>query len=268
METSSDRSTSTAGRTAIVIATFGVLAVICITAIYYVGDLGRLQETISAKEIATALRDVRDPDQLDRVLKQHPSSKIVKLIALARQDTVDLDAAAGKLLTEAEPKSLPKLVDAAAASRNELDALRQSLKAAQAAVATVQSRFASQAIAERDKLASEARALSVEDDTLARFNALLDVQTTERVALVAGMSAARADYYGAYEKCVALLIAETGRYKVTNGQFVFPFQSTANSYNAAAATMATATQRLAELNDKQAGLQQSQLNRWKALAEK
>jgi hypothetical protein len=251
-----------------VISIFGALAAICLAAVYYLGDLGSLLETMSAKEISAAFRDVRDPDQFEQVLKQHPSSKTVKLITLARQNTVDLDAAARKLLAEAEPKSLPKLIDVAAAGREGLDALRQSLKVAQASAAAVPSRYAAQAATEHDKLANDARGLNVGDDTLSRFNALLDDQTSARVALVTGISAARADYFGGYERCVALLIAETGRYKVTNGQFVFPFQSTANSYNAASATMAAATQRLAAMEDDRVKLQQSQLNKWKALAEK
>jgi uncharacterized protein (TIGR02588 family) len=154
------------------------------------------------------------------------------------------------------------------ASREDLNVLRRSLKAAQAGAAAVPSRYASQAAIDHDKLAGEARGLNVDDDTLSRFIALLDEQTTARVALVAAMSAARADYYSGYEKCVALLIAEAGRYKMTNGQFVFPFQSTATSYNAAATVMAAATQRLAALEDERARLQQSQMNKWKALAEK
>jgi hypothetical protein len=253
---------------AIVISIFGALAVICLAAIYYLGDLGNILETMSAKEISAAFRDVRDPDQFEQVLKQHPSSKIAKLITLARQNTIDLDTAARKLLAEAEPKSLPKLIDAATASREDLDALRQRLKGAQASAAAVPSRYAAQAAIDHDKLAREARGLNADDDTLSRFIALLDEQTKERVALVNGIGAASADYYGGYEKCVVLLITETGRYKVANGQFVFPFQSTANSYNAAATGMAAATQRLAALEDERVKLQQSQMNRWKALAEK
>lgn len=60
---------------------------------------------------------------------------------------------------------------------------------------------------------------------------------------------------------------EFGIYKVKDGQFVFPFQLTADNYNRAAAAMMAATKRIAELDDEMTALGPSQLNRWKAFVE-
>jgi hypothetical protein len=116
--------------------------------------------------------------------------------------------------------------------------------------------------AERDKVENDARSLKVGNSTFAKFMAMIDEQV-EMMALISRLLAARAEYYSAYEKCAALLVREFGIYKVDNGQFVFPFQYTADSYNRAAAAMTAAASRLAELEGERAALRRSQLNRWK-----
>ena len=64
----------------------------------------------------------------------------------------------------------------------------------------------------------------------------------------------------AYERCAALLVREFGIYKVTNGQFIFPFPSTANSYNGAAAALDAAANRIADLEHERASLSRSSIN--------
>jgi hypothetical protein len=85
----------------------------------------------------------------------------------------------------------------------------------------------------------------------------------EITTLAAKVLAAWSEYHGAYEKCAAVLVREFGSYKVTNGQFIFRVQPTADSYNAASGAMADAQKRMADLEDEKAALKQSQLNRWK-----
>ena len=67
---------------------------------------------------------------------------------------------------------------------------------------------------------------------------------------------------------MALLVREFGIYRVTNGQFVFPFQSTADGYNRAATAMTAAAKRESELGDERTKLRQSQLSRWKGFVER
>lgn len=66
---------------------------------------------------------------------------------------------------------------------------------------------------------------------------------------------------------MALLIREFGVYKVANGQFIFPFQSTADGYNRAATAMTAAANRAAELEDEGKSLRQSQFAKWKTFVD-
>ena len=168
-----------------------------------------------------------------------------------------------KLLDDAEPAALAKPVDLTAASRSDLDALRRDIKTADGNVAAVKPGWRRWSRAKRDELESGARSLGVESNTISRFMNAVDEQLAETAALASKRLAARSEYYGAFEKCAALLVREFGTYKVTNGQFIFRIQPTADSYNAASTAMAAAKKKLAELEDEKAALKQSQLTRWK-----
>ncbi|MCA6102113.1 MULTISPECIES: hypothetical protein [Bradyrhizobium] len=234
--------------------------------LYFVGDLSRYQEAISKSDAYVVMRDVSNPEQLDQALKRHPSNVFLKMIALANLDAIEMNAAARRLLTGAEQKELPKAIDPAS-SRSDLDAILRDLKAAEGRIATFEPRYTALVKSERDKLEDEARSLLVGNDTIRRFMSMIDAQHTETITLAAKLSAARAEYYKTYDKCVTLLLREFGTYKVNDGQFVFPFQMTADNYNRAAAAMIAAAKRIAELDDEMTALRPLQLNRWKAFVE-
>jgi hypothetical protein len=241
----------------------GVFFVTCFIGALFLGDLAKLQEPVFAKESQAALRDIDDPAALDKVLQQYSANRILRLVALAKRDAAERDAAARKLFAEAEPAALAKPVDLTAASRADLDALRTSLKAAEGNAAIFKSRFDAMAKAKRDEVEKEVRILSAGSDTLLKFMAVIDAQHADMTAYLARVLAARAERNAAYDKCAALLIKESGSYKITNGQFIFRAQSTADGYNAAAAAMAAAAKRIAELDEEGTALKQAQLRRWK-----
>src|SRR6266853_883725 len=56
---------------------------------YFVADLGKLQESIAARESQTALQGITDPKQIDQALKQHPSNKFLQMIAVATKAAKD-----------------------------------------------------------------------------------------------------------------------------------------------------------------------------------
>jgi hypothetical protein len=242
---------------------FCIFAIICFGVVYFVGDLAKYQEAISAKESQTALRGVDTPEQLEQALTQFPSNNILKLVALADRESMEIDAATQRLLNEAEPSGLSKPIDLGSSSRSDLDALRRDLKIAESNAAAFEPGYTALIKAERDEVENDARSLKVGNSTFAKFMAMIDEQHAEMMALTSRLLAARAEYYSAYEKCAALLVREFGIYKVDNGQFVFPFQYTADSYNRAAAAMTAAASRIAELEGERAALRRSQLNRWK-----
>jgi hypothetical protein len=245
--TFSDTKSKPSGRLPLILV--GVFVVAGFVAALFVGDLGKLQETVIADEGRAVLREVNDPGQLDQALKQHPANRILKLVGLATEEAAEFDAVTRKLLSD-------------------LEALRRDLKTAENNAAALKPRMAALIKTRRAAIESRARALGVESNTMARFMAAIDEQHAEAMVLAAKMLAARAEYYGAYDKCVALLLREFGSYRVANGQFVFRLQPTADSYNAAANAMAAAPKRMAELEEERTAQKQSQLNRWKMIVER
>jgi hypothetical protein len=240
-----------------------VLGIVSLAGLFLAGDLSRFQRGISIREGQTALQGVNDPQQLDQVLRQYPSNRILRMVALANSDAIEVDGVLRQLLNEAEPRDLSKPVDLRQSSRSDLEALDRDLKIAQGNVANLKARYIALIKANRDKVEHGARPLEVGNYTLANFMAMIEAQHADMTALMSKLSAARVDYYGAYEKCVALLLRESGNYKIVKGQFIFQAQSTADSYNVAAAAMAAAAKRLTELESERTGLRQSWLDRWK-----
>lgn len=261
MTTFADRKEKKSGRLPLIL--LGIFAAACLVALVFVGDLARYQQAAMVAESQTALQDVSDPERLDQVLKRYPANRVLKLVALANEKSADIDAATRKMLNEAEPAALSKPVNLTTSGRSDLDALRRDLKSAESNVAALASRINALIKAKRDELQTSARSLGMESNTTARFMAAVDEQHAEMTALVSKMLASRAEYYSGYEKCAALLVKEFGFYKVTNGQFIFRLQPTADSYNAASAAMAAATKRMTELEEERGALRRSQPNRWK-----
>jgi hypothetical protein len=268
VETFSDQRTSTPRVALLLYCIFCIFLIICFSAVYFVGDLSKYQKAISAKESQTALRGINDPEQLDQVLKQFPSNIILKLVALANKESIEIDSATQRRLDEAEPRALSKPVDLSGSSRGDLDALRRDLKIAESNATTFERGYIALIKAERDNVENDARSLKVGNNTIAKFMAMIDEQDMEMMALTSKVLAARVEYYSAYEKCIDLLVREFGIYKVENGQFVFPSQYSADSYNRAAAAMAAATKRITELQDETTTLKQSRLNRWKTFTDR
>ena len=204
----------------------------------------------------------RNAGPIDAALAGHPSNKFLKLIATATKAGIETRAAAEKLSQEIEPPALAKDINQATASRNDLEALRRELKTAEANATSFLPRYLALVKAERDRLEAYARSLNLEKDVLSRFMDRIDTRQADIAAVTSDLMSARAEYYRAYDKCAAVLVADFGIYKVTNGQFVFPLQYMANRYNAAAGAKAAAAKRIAELEEKQRTLMQPSPKAW------
>ena len=267
MKTFSDQKADTRRRPALVLLLLCVFVIACLGLGYYVGDLSKFQTVNSAKESQTALRGVSDPEQLDRLLRQYPSNKMLKMVALANKDSVEIVAAARRLLNDAEPRDFLKPVDLSAYSRGDLDTLRRDVKTAQSNAATVTPRYIALLNDERARLENDTRSLDVENGTVSEFMTMIDEQHAEMITLASKVLAARAEYYNAYEQCVAVLVRAFGIYKVANGQVIFPFQSTADSFNRAVTALEATAKRIAELEDERTTLRRSQPNRWKTFVD-
>jgi hypothetical protein len=229
---------------------------------YYVADLGKLQESIAARESQAALQGITDARQIDEALQQHPSNKLLQMMAMASKAANETNAATEKLLNEVEPAAISKEVNLGAASRSDLEALRRDLKTAEANATALMPRYVALLKAERDNVEKYALSLHVEKSAIGRVLDNFDKRHAEITSLTASLLSARAGFYRAYEKYVAVLFGEFGAYKVVDGQFIFPFQLTANRYNAAAETMTVAAKRVAELEQERNGLLKSQQEGW------
>jgi hypothetical protein len=229
---------------------------------YFVADLGRLQGIMAARESQALLQTIADPGQIDEALRAHPSNKFLRMIAMAIGAANQTDAAVENAANEVEPPAISKAVNLSATSRNELEALRRDLKAAEANATALLPRTTALLKTERVDVEKFAQSLQLQKETTGRVLGHLDKRQAEMMALVSRMSAARADYYRAYQRYVAVLVTEFGAYKVVNGQFIFPFQLTVNRYNAAIDAMAVAAKRVAELDEERKGLLKSQQSEW------
>jgi hypothetical protein len=229
---------------------------------YFVADLGKLQENIAARESQTALQGITDPRQIDEALRQHPSNKFLQMIAMATKAANETNAATEKLSNEVEPPAISKDINLGTASRSDLEGLRRDLKTAEANATAFMPRYIAVVKTERDNVEKYALSRHVGKDTISRFLDNIDKRHAETTAFTSRMFLARAEFYRAYEKYVAVLVGEFGAYKMANGQFIFPLQRTAERYNVAANAMTAAAKRVAELEEERKTLMQSQLAGW------
>ena len=229
---------------------------------YYVADLGKLQDIIAARESRAALQGIADPRQIDEALRQHPSNKFLRMIAMATRAADETNAALERLSNEVEPPAISKANNLGAASRNDLEALRRDLKTAQTNATTFMPRYAAVLKDERDNVEKYAVSLHLGKDAISRLLDNIDKRHAEITAFTSGMLPARADFYRAYQNYVAVLVTEFGGYKVVDGQFIFPFQRTVDRYNVAAQAMTVAAKRVAELEEERKRLLKSQQDGW------
>jgi hypothetical protein len=257
---SSDPKASTRVRIAFLL--LFVFMVVFSVGAYFVADLGKLQDSIAARESQTALQGITDPRQIDEALEQHPSNKFLQMIAMATKAANETNVVVEKLSTEVEPPAISKVINLGAASRSDLEALRGDLKTAEANATAFMPRYVAVLKTERDNLEKYALSRHVGKDAIGSFLDNIDRRHAETTAFTSRMLLARAEYYRAYEKYVAVLVGEFGAYKVANGQFIFPLQRTAERYNVAANAMTSAAKRAAELEEERKTLMQSQLKGW------
>ena len=241
-----------------------VYVVIVAVAAYKIGDLGRFQERPSFREDQAALQAITDPKEVDEAVKQHPSNKYLKLVALAASIVAETDTASEKLSNDIVPPAVSGDINltAASRSRSDLETLSRDLKTAEANVTTAMPRYVALLKAQREKMENRARWLYPEKDVFDRFLDGVDKWQAETADLASKTLSARGEYYRTYGKCVTVLLGEFDHYKVTNGQIVFAYQSAADRYNAAAAAVTPTVKRLTELKEERKALMQSQLKRW------
>jgi hypothetical protein len=255
-------------RTRIVLA-FACLFVVFVALSYgawYLSGLAGRQDSIAARESQAALQGITEPAQIASALRQHPSNRVLQMLAMAMKAADQTDAAAEKLSGEVEQPPIPKDINLGAMNRGELEALRRNLKTAQANALAVMPRYTALVKAEREAIEKGALTLHADKETHDRLMEVVDRRQAAMAAFTAKMMAARAEFYRAYEAYVGVIASEFGAYKVVDGQFIFPLQRTVDRYNVAASAMTVATKRVVALEEERKGLLKSQQAAWVQLA--
>jgi hypothetical protein len=229
---------------------------------WYIADLSRLAESHAARESRPAVQAIAAPSQIDEALRQHPSSKLLQMVAMAIKAADDTRAAADKLSGEVEQPPIPPGINLATLNRSDLEALRRNLKTAETNANAFMPRYAALLRTERDAIEKQAISLRVEKDALTKLLDIVDQRHAETSAFFSDLMAARAEFYRAYESLVAVIAGEAGAYKVADGQFVFQFQRTVDRYNVANHATAVAAKRVGDLAEERKRLDTSQQEAW------
>jgi hypothetical protein len=242
--------------------TYTPAVVLAVSALFVVGsNLGKLQDAGAGREGMAALQGVTDPQQIDEALRQHPSNKFLQMMAIAREASNETGAAAKKLQDEIEPPSLTKDFDPRTASRDEPEGLRRDFQTAQSNASAFMPRYLVLLKAEHDKVEGQASS-NVSKDLVTNLLSGVDRRNAKAAAFTSKMMSARTEFYDAYANYLSFLIGQSGTYKVVNGQFIFPQQSTADRFNAVAGTVTATAKRVADLEVERKSLLQSQQEGW------
>ena len=226
---------------------FFFLLVLLGTATYFATDLSKFQERVSTREGQAALQGITDQNQFEDALRQHPSNNILRLMAKATKAADDTKDAIDRLSSQIEPAGLSKEINFGSAGRNDLEAFRRDLATAEANATAFLPRYVAIFKAEHDQIESAALSLHVPKEIASRVLDGLTQRHARALNAISVTLSARADYYRAYEKYLALLSSEFGSFKVVDGQLIFPLQRSVERYNAVAQAMTSAAKRVTDL---------------------
>src|ERR1700675_2887355 len=141
---------------------------------WYIAGFARLAESHAPRESQAAPQVVAAPSPIDEALRQHPSDKLLQMVAMATRAAKDTSIAAEKLSSEVEQPPIPAGINLAASSRADLEALRGNLKTAEANATAFMPRYAALLKTERDGIEKQTLALHMDKDALAKLLDAID----------------------------------------------------------------------------------------------
>lgn len=235
---------STSTRIVLVVFSLFALATVVVSMSF---DLSKFQDRVATEEDQTTLRGISSPAELESALKQHPSNRILQLMAKTVKAADNTKAAIDRLSAQIEPARLSKEPDFGSASREELDSFRRDLGTAEANALAFLPRYAALFSAEHEQIERATVSSHVPKEIADQLLEGVKQRQARTLDAISRILSARADYYRAYDKYIAFLSGELGTFKVVSGQFIFPIQRTVERYNVAAQAMTSAGRRVAEL---------------------
>jgi hypothetical protein len=222
---------------------------------------------VDLRDAVAVLKGLRDPSQIDRVVKDNPSNVFLVLMAEIRRASQETSRLIEKLIDEIEPPTLPKELNYARASRAQLEAYRLDLEAAEANAMAAMSRYVALLESEREKVEVVGRSLDIDDRYIRAALSGIDKRQAQSTDITSKMLSANAEFYRATGGYVAFLIEQFEHYKVsTNGHFMFSSQSIADRYDVASKQINDAIKRIAELEEERRKLAQFQQEEWEHFA--
>jgi hypothetical protein len=230
-------------------------------------NIRNVPNDVGLRDAVAILKDLREPSQIDRVVKDNPSNVFLLLIAEIRRASQETGRRIEKLIDEIEPPTLPKELNYAIASRAQLEAYRLDLKAAEANAMAAMSRYEALLESEHEKVEVVVRLLDIDDRYIRAALSGIDKRQAQSKDITSKMLSANAEFYRATGECIAFLIEQFEHYKVsTNGHFMFSSQSNADRYEVASKQINDAMKRIAELEEEQRKLAQFQQEEWERFA--
>jgi hypothetical protein len=228
-----------------------------------VHKMGNVPDSIAARDAVTILKNLGDPSQIDKIVKDNPSNVFLLLMAEMRRASQETGHLVEKLIDEIEPPALAKAMNYASASGPELEAYRLDLKTAEANAMAAMPRYVTLLESERERVEVVVHSLNIDDGYIRAALGELDKRRAQNTDITSKMLLASAELYRAIGRYVDILIEQSGHYKVsTNGRFAFPSQSIVDLYNDASRRVNDAIKRVAEVEEERKGLTRFQQEEW------
>jgi len=209
-------------------------------------DLSEFQARVSTEEAHATLQGIGSQSQLESALSQHPSNKILQLMAKAIRVTDETRGAIDQLSAQIEPARVSKELNFGSVNRDELQSFRRDLRIAEANALAFLPRYAAIFKAEREQIERATVSLRVPKEIASQLLDGVTQRQARNLDLISLTLSARADYYRAYDTYIAFLLSELDSFKVVGNQFIFPLQRTVERYNVVAQAMTSAGRRVAE----------------------
>ena len=230
-------------------------------------NIRNVPNNVGLTDAVAILKGLRDPSQIDRVVKDNPSNVFLLLMAEIRRASQETGRLTEKLIDEIEPPTLPKELNYARASRAQLEAYRLDLEAAEGNAMAAMSRYVALLESEREKVEVVVRSLNIDDRYIRAALRGIDKRQAKSVDIMSKMLSANAEFYRAAGRYVAFLIEQFEHYRInTNGHFMFSSQSIADRYDIASKQINDATKRIAELEEERKKLAQFKQEEWERFA--
>jgi hypothetical protein len=173
-----------------------------------------------------ALKDISDPAQIDKALRQNPSNIYLRVMAKAAEASQETDRRIKRLLEELASSSLSSDINFSTATRAELEALLRDVKQAEQNASTALSRYDVILKAERGDVQEFARSVIGDGEFTRSILAKIDSRRPKSRAVVSRIITANRDMYGALREIISIMIDQYGSMTVgKNGKFLFANQT-------------------------------------------